>query len=139
MPSVSSAVVEAGEFDNDGEAEPGTGLGFVKPLPALRHPLAFGGGKSWPIVVDNDPHFRLAVTGRTLLRDFDRDARLRPLAGVVDQIADHFFEVLLFTAEACVIRHVDRDSDVALAMELLHCARESRHNRRHVNQRGDHA
>ena len=46
----------------------------------------------------------------------DGDARLRPFAGIVDEIADHLLQVLLLAAEARMLGLVDLDGDVALAV-----------------------
>ena len=74
-----------------------------------------------------------------LLREhLDRDARLRPLAGIVDEIADHLLEVLLLAAKARALRRVDVDRDAAVVVDLLHGARERRHHRPHVGDGADH-
>ena len=81
--------------------------------------------------------FGSASLARPLCCDFNGDPRLRPLAGVVDEIADHFLEVLLLAAKARVFRYINGDSDVPVAMELLHGARQCGHDRRNVDQRPD--
>ena len=49
----------------------------------------------------------LPVVVGTLLQHLDGDPRLRPFAGIVDQIADHLLEILLFAAELRVLRRID--------------------------------
>src|SRR5438309_10695714 len=48
-------------------------------------------------------------------KSFDRDAGLRPLAGIVDEITEHFLEILLLATEASVLGRVDVDGNTAIA------------------------
>src|SRR5262245_5248514 len=50
------AAVERSEFQHDGEAEPGTRLGFVEPQAAPRHLIALRRIKAGTVVVDDDAH-----------------------------------------------------------------------------------
>ena len=73
-----------------------------------------------------------------LAHHLDRDARLRPLAGIVDQVADHLFQVRPLAAEARLLVGIDVDGDAAVAMDLLHGARERGDHRRHLGDGADH-
>ena len=66
-----------------------------------------------------DPHHRRAA-GAALRNDLDADPHLGPLAGVVDEVADHFLEVLAFAAEPHLRRRVEIDGDAARLVDLLH-------------------
>src|SRR5207248_6143054 len=59
-------------------------------------------------------------------KSFDRDAGLRPLAGIVDEITEHFLEILLLATEASVLGRVDVDGNTAIAVDLFHRAGERR-------------
>src|SRR5262249_18615270 len=90
------------------------------------------------IVVDNDPHLALiAAGGRLIGKHFYRHTRTRPFAAVVDQIAEHFLEVLLFAVKASVPRHIDVNGDLTLAMEFFHRARERGDDRRNLYEGAD--
>ena len=49
----------------------------------------------------------------------DADARARPLARVVEQVAEHLVEILALAADGVVRRDVDVDREPALGMEPL--------------------
>src|SRR5215472_1248018 len=63
--------------------------------------------------------------------------RARPFAAVVDQIADHFLEILLFAAKLRSLRHVDVDGDLAIAVNFFHGAGQRGDNGRNIDQRGN--
>src|SRR6516162_10280133 len=83
-PERQHAAVEAGKLDDDREAQARAGLALVEPAPAQRHLFALGRRKTRSVVVDDDTHARLAIALETVRDHFDGDARLRPLAGIVD-------------------------------------------------------
>src|SRR5262249_16913989 len=57
----------------------------------------------------------------------DRHPRLRPLAGIVDKVADHFLQVLLLAAEAGALSRVDVAGPAAVGVNLFRCAGEWRY------------
>ena len=121
------AAIERREIDHDRQAEAGAGLGLVEPvaaprLPPARAPTAVRPGPSSSTTTRSVVP-RLRAVG-ALRQHLDGDARLRPLAGIVDQVADHLLEVLPLAAEARLARRLDVDRDAAVAVDLLHaCAR----------------
>src|ERR1051326_5579940 len=76
------------------------------------------------VVVDPEPHPRFSRGPRGAViavgEHFDGDARLRPFAGVVDEVADHLLEVLPLAAKADRVRRLDVDGDAAAVVDLLH-------------------
>src|SRR5262249_56556404 len=123
-PEGDRAAVEARGLHEDREAESGPRFGLVESTAAGGDLLALLGGKSRAVIVDHDTN-DAAIVGRLgLLREYlDRHPPLRPLAGVVHEIADHLLEVLLLTAEARALRRVHSNGDTAVVMDLLHGAR----------------
>ena len=98
-----AAAVERGEFDHDRQAEPRAGLGLVEPASAPRDLLALGRRQAAAVVVDDDAQSTAAGRRRRAPADLDGDPRLRPFAGIVDEIADHLLEVLPLAAELRVL------------------------------------
>src|SRR5262249_6416450 len=119
-----------------GKAETGPGLGLIEAAAAIAHLLALLRGEAGPVIVDHEAHHRAAVAA--VRHHFQVDARLRPLAGVVDQVADHLLEILALAAKARRFRRVDVDGDTAIAMDLLHGAGERRDHRRHLGDAAHH-
>src|SRR5262249_9775392 len=85
--------------------------------------LALRRRQAGAVIVDHDPQGRARLHGVALGEHLHGDARLRPLAGIVDQIAYHLLEVLPLAAKARVARRLDVDRDAAIAMDLLHRTR----------------
>src|SRR5215831_6523415 len=92
----------------------------LRPQAAPRHLIALRRTKARTVVIDDDAHDRGAIA--SFGHHFDADPHLRPLAGVVYEVADHLFQVLPLTAEAHVGRWVEIDGDAAALMDLLHGA-----------------
>src|SRR4051812_25062953 len=89
------AAIETGQFDDDREPEAGARLALVKPSTTKRDLLALLRRKAGAVIIDDDPQEWPANRWIGPFReDLHGDPRLRPLAGVVDQIADHLLEVL---------------------------------------------
>src|SRR5215468_9790284 len=130
------AAVKGSELAHDGEAEPEARLGFVEPQAAPRHLIALRRTKAGTVVIDDDAHDRGAIA--SFGHHFDADPHLRPLAGVVYEIADHFFQVLPLTAETHVGRRVEIDGDAAALMDLLHGAGQCGHDWDDAGDAGDH-
>ena len=83
------AAVQLGQVADDRQAEAGAGRGFVGPHAALQHRVAHRRLESRAVVVDGRSTMRVALARRR-----DRDARARPLARVVEEVAEHLVEVL---------------------------------------------
>src|SRR6266568_3601573 len=111
------SAIEVGELDHDGKPQPCAGLGLVEPSAAPADLLALLRGQAGTIVVhDNAYDAPLAVDLGPLHECFQRNARLRPFAGIVDQVADHLLEVLLLAAEARVLERLKHDGDATVAV-----------------------
>src|SRR3954471_18688723 len=74
----------------------------------------------------------VAASIRTLDKYLNGNARLSPLARIVDKVPNHLFEVLTLTAKARVVLDIQIESDRAVAMNLLHRAHERRDDRSYV-------
>src|SRR6202051_4448389 len=117
------AAIEAGHLHHDRQSEARPRFGLVQPPPTAGNLLALRGRKSRTIVVDRDADDPPAFRPVQLLREYlDGDPRLRPFAGIVDQIAQHLLEILALAAKLRVIGSVEIDGDAALEMDLLHGA-----------------
>src|SRR6516162_1887134 len=136
-----AAAIEAGEFDHDRKPQPRARLGLVETAAAAGDLLALLRRKPRPVVVDHDAHDPTIIPWIRLFREcLDGHPRLRPLAGIVDKVADHFLEVLLLATEACTLGRVDVDGDTAMVMNLFHRASERHYHRTHIGDgtdRGD--
>ena len=64
----------------------------------------------------------------------DDDARARPFAGVVEQVADQVGEVLRFAAEAQAVGRLDDEDDAAVAVDLLEGADQLFDDRLHLRR-----
>src|SRR5947209_8480202 len=92
------AAIERGEIDHDGKAEAGAGLRLVESPPALEHVLPSPVRQARPVIVDRDAHHRPVAVPDRLGRHLHPGPR--PLAGVVDKVADHVLEILALAAKA---------------------------------------
>ena len=103
-----AAAIEAGELDHDRQPKPGAGLGLVEPPAAPATCSRCCGDRPGPSSSTTMRTMRrsLWTSGRST-NDLHRDARLRPFAGIVDQIADHLLEVLPLAAEARVLGRIE--------------------------------
>src|ERR1044072_8615380 len=97
------ALIQLREIAADGETEPGPRGLLVSPHAALQNPLSHLRRQPGSIVVYGD-HQRVAPPFGC-----DDDVRASPLAGVVEQIAEHFVEV--FALRAYAVRRVHADVD----------------------------
>src|SRR5262245_23299030 len=118
-----TAAIEAGEFDHDRKPQPRARLGLIETAAAASHLLALLRRKPGPVVVDHDPYDPTIFSGIRLFRErFNRHPRLRPLAGIVDKVADHFLEVLLLAPEAGTLGRVAFDEHTAMLFAPFHSA-----------------
>src|ERR1043166_553847 len=134
------AAVEIGEFDDDREAEPRARLRFIKAAPALGflYLPALPRRKAGAVVVDHQAHDgRMVRRLRPFRHDFEGDARARPFARIVDEVADTLLEVLALAEEARIGRRLDVDRDAAVVMNFLHGARERGHHRPNLGDGAD--
>src|SRR5205085_4746953 len=93
-------------------------------------------GQSWSIIVDEDAHDPAVTTGVAPLdQDLDGDTRLRPFAGIVDKIADHFLQILALPSKACVFGCGEIDGYPAIAVNLFHRTHERREDGAHLGGR----
>src|SRR5712691_673695 len=130
------STVERGEIDDDGEPEAGAGLGLVEAAAASGERLTRLRRQARPVVVHHHAEelsIRLAVR---LGEDFDIDAAVRPLAGVVHEVAQHLLEVLLLAGEEDAVGRARRDGERAVVVDLLHGAGEAVDHRRHLADGG---
>ena len=102
------ALIEGDEVGDDRQAEAGAGLGLVEPAAARGRLLPLLGGQARPVVVDAEGQAagRLVVGRAVDSRPRPSTSRLRPFAGVVDEVADDLLEVLLLALEARAVGHV---------------------------------
>ncbi len=102
-----------GEVADDGEAEAGAGGGFVGADAALQDLFAHRWGQAGAVVVNryNDR--------RVFLRACQSHLGLCPFAGVVEQVAEHFFEVFALAANEVVWRDIDFDCEAASGVNFL--------------------
>src|SRR5690606_8934345 len=77
-----------GDVADDGEAEAGAGLLGIKPRAPIEDALALGFGDAAPVILDLD----LDAFGRGLHRHEHAAAAI--FGGILDQIAEHFVEIL---------------------------------------------
>src|SRR5579871_2059334 len=89
------AAVEGREIRDDRKAEPRARLVLVELAATARNLLARFRRQARPVIVDEDME-EGAVDGMAgfLPEHLDFDARVRPFAGVVDEIAEHLLEIL---------------------------------------------
>src|SRR5215471_7239432 len=133
-----AAAIETGKLDHDRKPEAGARLGLIEPAAAAGHLLALLRRKPRSVVVDHDAYDPTIIFWIRLFREcLDRHPRLRPLAGIVDKIADHFLEVLLLAAKAGALGRVDVDGDTAMVINLFHRASERRYHRTHIGDGAD--
>src|SRR5262249_32727913 len=132
------AAIETANPDHDGRPEAGARLGLIEPAAAAGHLLALLRRKPRSVVVDHDAYDPTIIFWIRLFREcLDRHPRLRPLAGIVDKIADHFLEVLLLAAKAGALGRVDVDGDTAMVVNLFHRACQRRHHWVHIGDGAD--
>src|SRR6185295_19570220 len=113
------SAIEVDELDHDRQPQPCAGLGLVEPAAAPADLLALLRGQARTIVIHDDADDApLAVDLGPLHERFQRDARLRPFAGIVDEVADHLLEVLPLTAEARVLGRIKHNGDAAVVVDL---------------------
>ena len=86
------------QFGHDRQAEARAGFGLVESSAALHRFRARRGREPGPVILDHDEEDLAVRIGGDRRRHLD--ARRRPLAGVVDEIADHLLEILALAAEA---------------------------------------
>src|SRR5262245_40482526 len=90
------SAIEVGELNHDGKPQPSAGLGLVEPSAAPADLLALLRRQAGTIVIHDDADGApLAIDFGPLHEGFQRNARLRPFAGIVDQVTDHLLEILL--------------------------------------------
>src|SRR4029450_2496777 len=83
------------EVGHDREPETGAWLAFVEPLPALHALSQLDLAQTRPVVINDDGEAGGAVS----LLGICRHSRLRPFAGIVEQVPDHLLEVLPLALE----------------------------------------
>src|ERR1700732_2847370 len=132
-PKSKRSAVKASETDHNRQAEAGSRLRLIEPASSPGHLLALLGREPGTVVVDNDVHRGALIPCTGSLREaLNRDPRLGPFAGVIDQIADHFFEVLLLSPKAGALRGVDLDRNIPVVVDLLHGARQRADDSAHI-------
>src|SRR5439155_106330 len=105
-----AAAIETGKLHHDRKPEPRPRLRLVETTTAAGHLFALLRRKSRAVVIDHDAYGAAIVSWIRFLRErLNRHPRLRPFAGIVDKIANHFFEILLLATEAGALRRVDID------------------------------
>src|SRR4029450_5800858 len=76
------------EVGHDREPETGAWLAFVEPLPALHALSQLDLAQTRPVVINDDGEAGGAVS----LLGICPHSRLRPFAGIVEQVPDHLLE-----------------------------------------------
>src|SRR5271170_3469759 len=102
------------------DREPGTRAGarFVKSLAASQRCGSRLRIKARSVVVDlGEEVGSTNRVGARIARRMDFDARARPFAGIVEQVADEIGQVLLFAAKPQALGRVDRKGQVAIAID----------------------
>lgn len=85
---------------------------FVQPPPPVKGGLAFGGIQSGAIVIDRDRQTIRAQAVR-----FDPYPTRGPFAGVVHQVAEHFFQILPLAPKGQVSRDIGSQLQPLFAMD----------------------
>ena len=101
------------EIADDGQAEAGAGRGLVNTDASPQDRLAHRGRQSRAIVFDGDQDVS------SVPRCPHDHARPCPLAGVVEQIAEHLVEVLALRPDREIVRNIDLDRDASIRVEPL--------------------
>src|SRR5207253_4324818 len=86
------AAVDLGDVADDGEAEAGAGLARIEPGAAVEDRYALGLGDSGAVVL----HLHLDAFGRVM--DGDEDPAAAIFRGILDQVAEHFVQILALDA-----------------------------------------
>ena len=86
-----ASAIQVGQVVDDGQAQAGAGYAFVAPYAALQQERFLIGLDALTIVIDFDAQ-SVVSAGRT-----NEDPRGGPFAGIVEQVAEHFLNVLRFT------------------------------------------
>ena len=115
------AAVELREVAHDREAEARARRRFVRAHAALQHCFAERRVEAGAVVVDRDHDVAFFD------RRGDRHARARPLAGVVEEVAEELVQIFALAAEGVGRRDVDVDREVARRMQPLHRPHEPFH------------
>ena len=101
--------------------------------------LALGRRQAAAIVVNDDAdNATLAERIGPLSHNLNGHPRRRPFAGIVDEIADHLFEIGTLAVNLPLLVSVHLDGQVFVAMDLLHRTRERGYDRYNLANRTDH-
>src|SRR5579862_1497635 len=119
--------VQLGNVADNGESKSGARYRFVQPLASFTRPGALLGLDALAVV----PHGQLEPR-TTILARGDDYVRVRPFAGVVDQIAHHLFQILPLAAEGEIRRAVDIDGKAAIGVDARKHARKIIDHRLHI-------
>ena len=92
---VETTLIKMGEIGDDREPKARPRLALIKALPSFHAYSQLGLGEARPIIIDDDREARRSIHAFGV----DLDPRPRPLAGIVEQVADHLLEILLLPLE----------------------------------------
>src|SRR5262249_335954 len=105
---------------HDREAKSRTRLGLIEPLAAGRRLLALLRRHPGAVIahhhIDPEPSVRRRVHAGA---NSDTNPSRRPLAGVVEEIASHFLEILFFAAEPGALWAFDDNGNALVEMDAL--------------------
>jgi hypothetical protein len=110
--------VQLSEIAHDCQPQSRSRRCFVGAHAALEHRFAHRWFDTGTVVVDRDDDARVVERRR------DDHARPGPLTRVVEQIAEHFLDILSLPAHAVIGRHADIDRESALGVQAQQRARE---------------
>ena len=113
-----AAVVGFGEVGGDGDAKAVAGGALVEAFAAAGDAGDLFVGEAGAVVFDGD--LDVAAFGIGKVARFGADAAGRPFARVVEQVAEHFFEVGLFGAQVQVAVGVQLPVKVARGVQAAH-------------------
>ena len=123
------SAIQVGKIGHDRETESGARHVGVKPAAALGRDRRLRFRQARTIVIDLDEQSsfaQLACCG---------DLRARPLARIVEQIAEHLFEIFDVARKQWCARGVISHVEIALCMNPAHSDHKRLHNR--IDRRGD--
>ena len=99
----------------DRQAEAGTGQLLIHAFAANQDPLLLRGGKATTVIIQSDQEFVADLRQRYF------DTPCRPFARVVEQIAQHFLQILFLPAKNRGLRMCGKDQlEIPLGINTPH-------------------
>src|SRR5271165_5348015 len=132
------SAVDRGEIDDDRKAEARAGPRFVEPLAAFKRVRSNARVQARAVVIDLRNQVSAGVLRPTGdARGANRHGFARPLAGVVEQIADEVGQVLRLPAEPQAVLQFDSKAQTAFGVQFLERAHQTLDDRLDVGHDAD--